>query len=206
MILEKLSVGHMGVNCYIVGDPDEILVIDPGDCAEKIYAYLRDKKYSAKYIVLTHCHFDHILAAEKVRKLTGAKIIAGKNEAENLLDGTINMTSRFYKIPIALKADSYVAEKDEIISGEYRFLVLETPGHTSGGICLYCKEEKTLFSGDTLFRCSVGRSDFATGNHSVLIDSIKTKLLTLPENVLVYPGHDDKTTIGFEKMNNPYIR
>ena len=206
MILEKLSVGHMGVNCYIAGAPDEILIIDPGGHAEKIYTHLLEKKYCAKYIVLTHCHFDHILAAEKIRDLTGAKIIAGKNEAENLLDGAVNMTSRFLKEPVALKADIYVTEKDEIISREYHFSVLETPGHTSGGICLYCREEKTLFSGDTLFHCSVGRSDFATGDYSVLIDSIKTKLLTLPEDVFVYPGHDEKTTIGFEKKNNPYIR
>ena len=99
-----------------------------------------------------------------------------------------------------------VSENDTLISGTFVYRVIETPGHTSGGMCLYCENERLLFSGDTLFCGSVGRSDFPTGDQNTLLHSIQTKLLTLPDNVRVYPGHEDDTTIGFEKANNPYLR
>lgn len=206
MIFEKITVGCMGVNCYIVGDQDEIFVIDPGGHPERICKFLSANNYHVKYIVLTHCHFDHILAANEVKQLTGAKIVAGTNEANNIADNMINMTARFVKSPFSLTPDCFVKEHDVLHSGEYTFTVLETPGHTSGSICLYCPEENILFSGDTLFRCSIGRSDFLTGNQATLLDSIRKKLLTLPDNTLVYPGHDADTTIEFEKRNNPYIK
>ena len=206
MIFEKLNVGHMGVNCYIVGDCDEVFVIDPGGHPERICNHIKQNNYCVKYIILTHCHFDHILAAEKVKIATGAKLIVGQNEAENLADNTVNMTARFVKTPFALTPDLYVTEGDILYSGKYAFTVIETPGHTSGSICLYCPKENILFSGDTLFRSSVGRSDFPTGNQKDLINSIQEKLFTLPEDTIVYPGHDSETSIEFEKNHNPYIR
>lgn len=205
MIFEKITVGCMGVNCYIVGDQNEVFVIDPGGHPERICQFLNENNYHVKYIILTHCHFDHILAANEVKQLTGAKIVAGTNEADNIADNMINMTARFVKSPFSLTPDCFVAEHDVLHSGKYTFTVLETPGHTSGSICLYCHEKNILFSGDTLFRCSIGRSDFPTGNQAVLINSIKEKLLTLPDDTIVYPGHDTDTTIEFEKRNNPYI-
>jgi len=205
MIFEKIKVGCMGVNCYIVGAKDELFLIDPGDHAEQICEVIDKNNYRVKYIILTHCHFDHILAANKVKHLTGAKIVVGLKEAENIANNTVNMTERFSKLPFSLTPDCFVTEQDVLHSGEYTFTVLETPGHTSGSICLYCSEKNILFSGDTLFRCSIGRSDFPTGNQTVLLNSIKKKLLTLPGNTLVYPGHDADTTIEFEKNNNPYI-
>lgn len=206
MILEKIKVGIMGVNCYIAGSKEDIFIIDPGGNADEICNYLNEHELSAKYIVLTHCHFDHILAADEVKKRTGAKIVACKKEAKNLIDSDVNMTKRFTRTPLSQSADVFVSEHDMLIAGTQSFRVIETPGHTSGGICLYCNEEKLLFSGDTLFCGSIGRSDFPTGNQSALIHSIKTKLLTLPEDVRVYPGHEADTTIGFEKLNNPYIQ
>lgn len=206
MIFEKIHVGIMGVNCYITGDKGEVFVIDPGGSADEICSVLKKHGLNAKYIILTHCHFDHILAANEVKKQTGAQIVVCSKEAENLADSSVNMTSRFTRTPISLSADRLVSENDTLISGAFVFRVIETPGHTSGGMCLYCENERLLFSGDTLFCGSVGRSDFPTGDQNTLLHSIQTKLLTLPDNVRVYPGHEDDTTIGFEKANNPYLR
>lgn len=206
MILKKINVGVMGVNCYITGDKDEVFAIDPGGSADEICVVLKKHGLKAKYIILTHCHFDHILAANEVKKQTGAQIVVCSKEAENLADSNVNMTSRFTRTPISLSADRLVSENDTLISGTFVYRVIETPGHTSGGMCLYCENEKLLFSGDTLFCGSVGRSDFPTGDQNTLLHSIQTKLLTLPDDVRVYPGHEDDTTIGFEKANNPYLR
>ncbi len=205
MIILKNTVGIMGVNCYILGDKDNALIIDPGSNADKISDVLNENGITAKYIVLTHCHFDHILAVEELMEKLGVKLIACQVEKENLLRTDINYTNRYSKKPVELKADLYVKEGDMIESGTFKFKVIETPGHTSGSMCLYCAEEKILVSGDTLFYSSVGRCDLATGDETALVSSIKNKLFTLPENVVVLPGHGENTLIGFEKANNPFI-
>ncbi len=205
MLNIKKTVGLMGVNCYILGDKNEAIIVDPGSDAEGIIKTLSDNEITAKYIVLTHCHFDHIMAVEQLMQKTGVKLIACQSEEENLLRSDINYTDRYSRNPVELTADKYVKDGDIIKSGVYEFKVIETPGHTSGGMCLYCEKEKLLISGDTLFYASVGRCDLATGNEAELIKSIKTKLFVLPDDVLVLPGHGDNTTIGYEKINNPYI-
>lgn len=205
MILEKLRVGIMGVNCYLVGDQDELFVIDPGSDAPKIYTHIQQCGYTVKYIVLTHCHFDHIMGVEELKQKTGAEIVFCTSERGNFADTSINFTDRYSRKPISLCADLLVSDGDVLLSGEFRFRVIETPGHTSGGMCLYNETEKTLFSGDTLFCGSVGRCDLPTGNQEVLIESIRTKLMVLPDDVHVYPGHEQETTIGLERANNPYI-
>lgn len=205
MIIIKEQVGIMGVNCYILGDSSEAIIVDPGSNAEEIVSILKENNITAKYIVLTHCHFDHILAVEKVMEEIGVKLIACRSEKENLLSPDINYTNRYSRKPIELNADIYVKDGDVIKSGEYEFKVIETPGHTSGGMCLYCEKEKVLVSGDTLFYSSVGRCDLATGDESQLIKSIKEKLFILPDDVLVLSGHGEDTSIGFEKTNNPFI-
>jgi len=205
MMLEKIIVGMLHVNCYVTGAQSEAIVIDPGSNAQQILATLNRLNVNVRYIVLTHCHFDHILAAQEIKDATDAKIVLCQKEVENLADNNINMTGRFTREPHSLKADILVQEGDTIQSGKHTFRVIETPGHTSGGMCLYCAEEKVLFSGDTLFKGSIGRHDFPTGNLSDLLASIRTKLMTLPEDVRVYPGHDAETTIAFEAQNNPYL-
>lgn len=205
MLNIKKSVGLMGVNCYILGDADEALILDTGSDAEGITKTLKENNINAKYIILTHCHFDHIMAVEELVKKLGVKLIACQNEKENLMRSDINYTDRYSRKPIELVADIYVKDGDVIKSGEYEFKVIETPGHTSGSMCLYCEKEKLLVSGDTLFFASVGRCDLATGNEAELIKSIKTKLFVLPDDVAVLPGHGENTTIGYEKNNNPYI-
>ena len=205
MIFIKQQVGIMGVNCYILGDQTEAIIVDPGSNAEEIVNILKENNITAKYIVLTHCHFDHILAVEKVMEETGVKLIACQAEKENLLSSEINYTNRYSRKPIELEADLYVKDGDVIKSGEYEFSVIETPGHTSGSMCLYCEKEKVLVSGDTLFYSSVGRCDLATGDENQIIKSIKEKLFILPDDVLVLSGHGEDTSIGFEKTNNPFI-
>ncbi len=205
MLNIKKTVGLMGVNCYILGDKNEAIIVDAGSDAEGIIKTLSDNKITAKYIVLTHCHFDHIMAVEQLMQKTGVKLIACQNEKENLLRSDINYTDRYSRKPVKLTADKYVKDGDIIKSGDCEFRVIETPGHTSGSMCLYCGKEKLLISGDTLFYASVGRCDLATGSEAELIKNIKTKLFVLPDDVSVLPGHGDNTTIGYEKINNPYI-
>ncbi len=205
MVNIKKTVGIMGVNCYILGDKNEAIIVDPGSDAEGIVKTLNDNEITAKFIVLTHCHFDHIMAVEQLMEKLDVKLIACQSEKDNLLDSTVNYTDRYSRKPIELAADIYVSDAHEITSGPFKFKVIETPGHTSGSMCLYCEDENLLISGDTLFFASVGRCDLATGNEEKLIESIKTKLFTLPDDVLVLPGHGENTTIGYEKMNNPYI-
>lgn len=205
MINIKKAVGIMGVNCYILGDKSEAIVIDPGSDAEGILKTLQYNDICAKYIVLTHCHFDHILAVEKLMQNIDVKLIACQSEKDNLLDASINYTDRYSRKPVSISADLYVQNNDIIKSGDFEFTVIETPGHTSGSMCLYCKNENILISGDTLFFESVGRCDLATGDDKTLVTSIKEKLFSLPDNTIVLPGHGENTTIGHEKKNNPYI-
>lgn len=206
MILDTLVVGIMKVNCYIAGDKDAVIIIDPGSSAEKILSHIKEHQYTVKYIVLTHCHFDHILAVNKLKEETGAKIVICSHEKDNLEDASINMTNQFSRKPVCIQTDLCVEEGDSIHSGPYAFDVLETPGHTSGGMCLYCKDENILFSGDTLFCCSIGRTDLPTGDLDALLKSVQEKLFVLSDDVKVYPGHEDATSIGFEKKNNPYFQ
>lgn len=205
MILEKIRVGIMGVNCYLVGDKDEIFIIDPGSDASKIYAHIQQSGYTVKYIILTHCHFDHILAVEELKEKTGAQVVFCASEKENFADASVNFTDRYARKPVSLCAELLVTDGDILSSGNFQFRIIETPGHTSGGMCLYNESEKTLFSGDTLFCGSVGRCDLPTGNHKTLIESIQEKLMVLPDDVHVYPGHEQETTIGLERVNNPFI-
>ena len=208
-MLYKMCVGIMGVNCYIAGDENEALIFDPGANHDKIFEFLQEKNIKTKYIILTHCHFDHILSAGKLQELTGAKLVVCEKEKENLADNDINMTGRFSKksaMAESLVPDVLVSEGDIIKSGDYSFKVIETPGHTSGGMCLYCESEKVLFSGDTLFCESIGRSDFPTGNLETLFNSIREKLFCLPDDTRVLPGHEAETSILHEKTHNPYLR
>lgn len=205
MLLKKMQVGILGVNCYIIGDPEETFIIDPGGDADQICDYVDKQGYKVKYIILTHCHFDHVLGAKDVQTKTGAEIVACASEAENLANCAINMSSRFTRTPITLAADRLVSEGEKLTSGSDTFEVIETPGHTSGGMCLYCQNEKMLISGDTLFCESVGRSDFPTGDQNTLLSSINEKLFVLPDETRVYPGHEQETTIGHEKQFNPFI-
>ncbi len=203
MIVEKLVVGNLEENCYLTGDKDELIVIDPGDEADRILKRIDEKGYKVKYIVLTHCHFDHIGAVYEIKEKTKAKLLVSEKEKSNYLNTSVNLSGYSGRSIKLANIDELLCEGDKIKSGELDFKVIETPGHTSGGICLICGEH--LFAGDTLFRMSIGRTDFPTGNMTELLASIRTKLFTLPENTNVYAGHGDDSTIGFEIENNMFF-
>lgn len=203
MILKKTEVGTLGTNCYFAGDKNDIILIDPGAEAQKILRIAEENEYKIKKIVLTHCHYDHIGAVDKIKSETKATVYISENELENYMKSNVNLNSFFGDNLVPEKPDVLLKEGDIIKSGDYEFKVINTPGHTSGGICLLC--ENVLFSGDTLFKESIGRTDFPTGSLEQLIANVRAKLLTLPLETVVYPGHGEKTSIGYEKENNMFF-
>ncbi len=200
MILETIVTGYIEENCYLAGDENELLVIDPGDDSDKILKRINDSGYKVKYIVLTHCHYDHIGAVAEIKEKTGTEIVVCEKEKANYLNPDISMMGHFGDGKDVAEPDITVSEGDELISGKYSFKIIETPGHTSGGMCLLCDD--VLFSGDTLFRRGIGRVDLPTGSMKQIINSIKNKLFMLPDETRVYCGHGPATTIEYEKKHN----
>ena len=204
MILKRLKVEtSLGddTNCYIVEEErtKEAMVIDPGGEADKIIEMLDILEAKVKYIYLTHCHGDHIGAVTKVKNKKGGKILIHRDDAEGLNDENINLSLCINMGDIELEPDSRVDDGDLIHIGELEFKVIHTPGHTKGGSSLYCQKEELLFSGDTLFRGTWGRTDLPTSSFERIIDSITNKLLVLPNETIVYPGHGKSTVIKEEK-------
>ena len=204
MILKILKVDSGFVektNCYIVEDENtkDAMVIDPGGSVDDICELLDILGAKVKYIYLTHCHGDHIGGEKELKERKGGKILAHRNTAENLLDPNISLTTYIGLEGLVIQVDSRVDDGDLIHLGNLEFRVIHTPGHTSGGSCLYCEEEKLLFSGDTLFRGTWGRTDVPTGNFEDVINSITKKLMILPDETIVYPGHGKSTMIREEK-------
>lgn len=205
MILKRLKLNTaLGepTNCYIVEDEDtkETMVIDPGGEPEKIIDML-DKLgiNELKYIYLTHCHGDHFGGIIQLKNKKGGKILIHRDDAEGLYNPSISLTYYIGMDDIILEADSRVDDKDIIHLGKMQFKVIHTPGHTQGGTCLYCKEQALLFSGDTLFKGTWGRTDLPTSNFPQIIASITNKLATLPDETIVYPGHGKTTRIREEE-------
>lgn len=201
MITDITVVGELGTNCYFAGDKNELFVIDPGSDADVLINKIKENGYKVKYILLTHCHFDHIGAIEALKKETGAKIGIFAGEKEHFLNPSFTLSSYFGDAKKENEPDFTFSDGEILKSGKYGFKVIHTPGHTSGSVCFLA--DKTLFSGDTLFYLSFGRYDFPSGNLSDLSKSINDKLFMLDDDVVCYPGHGEKTTIGFEKQNNP---
>lgn len=197
--VSKIVVGPVRTNCYLVNrvDSDKAVIIDPGDEADSIERALRFKKLMPAAILLTHGHFDHIGAVNILKKHFGIPVYAYYKE-EQLLAGDMNL-GRAFGMPVTEKADIYVKDNEKIVMDDITFQVLYTPGHTIGSCCFYVEKENILFSGDTLFCCSHGRTDFPTGSESAIIRSIVERLLVLDDKTHVYPGHEEETTIGSEK-------
>ena len=204
MILKELKIDTWigdPTNCYIVFDErsKETMVIDPASNAEQIEEMVKILGGNLKYIYLTHCHGDHIMAAPKLKEDLGGKILIHRDDAEGLNDARINLSPYMIQEEIVLEADSRIDDEDTLHLGNLTFKVIHTPGHTKGGTCLYCEKEKCLFSGDTLFRGTWGRTDVPTGNFESVIMSITEKLMKLPDETIVYPGHGLSTRIKDEK-------
>ncbi len=202
----KKSLGQMGTNCYVVWDEitREAAVIDPGFEDQRISDIIAENKLTVKYILLTHGHFDHLGGVNQIKQLTGAKVLIHENDADCLLDPRRNL-SVLAGLSIVLEpADGYLKENENICLGAIAIRVIHTPGHSKGGICLLAEDQ--LFAGDTLFNTSIGRTDFADGDLNELLNGIESKLFILNDTTAVYPGHGENTTIGYEKMNNPFLK
>lgn len=203
-----IVVGMVMTNCYIVAadDSDRCVVIDPGDDVDRIIEAIGQSGKKLSAVLLTHGHFDHIGAIEGLRKYYGdeLKVYASEAEKELLATPAINCSSSIGH-PQSVIADVYFADGDIISEAGIDFKVIATPGHTIGSVCFYVKAEKVLFSGDTLFEMSVGRTDLPTGSGRTLTESIQKRLYVLEDDVTVYPGHGGSTDIGFEKHNNMYV-
>lgn len=194
MILKriKMNVGAiMGENCYIIQDEKtkETMIIDPGNVSEHLTETLDAMQVKMKYILLTHCHGDHIGGVLKIKEKYGGKILIHRIDAIGLKDININLSTHIGLEPVILQEDARIDDGDLLHVGDLEFKVIYTPGHTAGSISLYCEKEKMLFSGDTLFRGSWGRTDLPTSSFDDIITSITNKLINLPDDTIVYPGH-----------------
>lgn len=206
MTYKRLVLGALGTNCYVLWDEKgEGVVIDPADNAAAIIDFLNQNNITLRWVWLTHAHFDHMLAAGDLLRQTGAQLAVHTKDAAALCDPNRNLSAWDPAFRLApLKADRLLYEGDRLQVGEMCLTVLHTPGHTEGSCCFYDESKGVLFSGDTLFCCSVGRTDFPGGSMFVLQQSLH-RLLKLPEETIVCPGHDNETTVGFERLNNPFI-
>jgi glyoxylase-like metal-dependent hydrolase (beta-lactamase superfamily II) len=208
MIHEVLPVGMLACNCSVIGDERtrEAIVIDPGDDVSEITAILDRHHLKVKLIAITHAHIDHIGGAAKLRALTGAPVYMHRDDSA--LAGGLAMQAEWLgmEAPENPGIDTAAQEGDVLRAGAIAAEVIHTPGHTPGSLSLFLPEQNKLFSGDTLFRGSIGRTDLPGGDKRVIEDSILSKLYKLPDNTVVIPGHGAATTIGREKATNPFVR
>jgi len=205
-MIEGRAMGAMGANCYLYAcaESKKAVIIDPGADGEKIYRWILEKGLKVDYILLTHGHVDHIGGVDELRDLLGNVLVGiHADDAGMLTDGKKNLSSYFGPGLVLQSADFLLQDGQEITIGREKLKVLTTPGHSPGGVCFLGNEG--LFSGDTLFAGSIGRTDFPGGSLEQLLQGVKDKLLTLPEDTRVFPGHGEETNIGEEKRNNPFL-
>jgi len=208
MIHEILPVGPLQCNCSVIGDEAtrEAMVIDPGDDIQDVLALVRKHNLQVKQIIVTHAHIDHVGGAMKLRAATGAPILLNQNDYELLKMLDVQASWLGMKDPGKVEIDQSLGQADTVKAGSLTAHVLHTPGHTEGSICLYFPLEKKLIAGDTLFAGSIGRTDLPGGSFDKIMNSLREKVLALPDETVVVPGHGSLTTIGEERESNPFLR
>jgi glyoxylase-like metal-dependent hydrolase (beta-lactamase superfamily II) len=207
MIFETVVVGQLGVNCYILGSPQskEGIVVDPGAEPEKILAAVNRLGLRITHVINTHGHFDHIGGNRRLLEATGATLLIHEADVPFLTRAAATASAYGLSADDSPAPQQFLTDGEEITSGTIRIKVLHTPGHTPGGCSLYVAQAGIVFTGDTLFADSVGRTDFPGSSHEALVAGIRAKLFTLPDETVVFPGHGPRTTIGREKRHNPYL-
>lgn len=208
MIHEILPVGPLQCNCSVIGDETthEAMVIDPGDDIADILALIAKHNLQVKQIVITHAHIDHVGGAMKLRAATGAPILLNQNDAALLKMLDIQAAWLGMAAPGKVEIEQSIGESDKVQAGPLVAQVIHTPGHTEGSICLYFPEENKLIAGDTLFAGSIGRTDLPGGSFDKIIRSLHEKVLALPDETVVVPGHGPLTSVGEERESNPFLR
>jgi len=209
-MMESMTVGILATNCYLLlcDDTRESLIIDPGFSIEEantVLERIRRSRAKVKYIVNTHGHFDHISGNGLLKDTLKAEILIHKDDACMLTDPSRNLSYMLGLTVLSPRPDRLLEDGEKIEVGELQLIVMHTPGHTEGSISLFCKEENAVFTGDTLFAGSVGRTDLPGASLQKLLKSLNERLLKLPDETIVYPGHGGKTTIGRERRTNPFL-
>jgi glyoxylase-like metal-dependent hydrolase (beta-lactamase superfamily II) len=207
MIHEILPVGPLQCNCSVIGDEKtrEAIVIDPGDDIEQVLERVRKHNLKVKQIVITHAHIDHVGGAMKLRAATGAPILLNQNDYALLKMLDAQAAWLGMAAPGKVEIDQSIGQADVVKTGPLVAQVLDTPGHTEGSICLYFSTENKLIAGDTLFAGSIGRTDLPGGSFEKIMRSIHDRVLALPDETVVVPGHGALTTIGEERQSNPFL-
>ncbi|WP_051638608.1 MBL fold metallo-hydrolase [Butyrivibrio sp. NC2002] len=214
----SMMLGMVQTNCYFVykedgkdheagtgtDEPTPVVFFDPADSGDRIYEALKDRNFCVEAIYLTHAHFDHIGGVKELAELSGAKVYCYENEKRLCEDTEYNLSAD-YGLNLTVNPDGFLKDNEELSAAGLKFRLLATPGHTEGSCCYYFYEDGILISGDTLFEGSVGRTDFPGGSMSTLVRSCREKLLVLPDETIVYPGHGPATTIGYEKKYNSFL-
>lgn len=221
LIHEILPVGMLQCNCHVVGDPvtREAIVIDPGDDVETILGIVARHGLKVRAILITHSHIDHIIGLKKLREVTGAPVLMHQDDLALYQEMEKQAEWIQWATPELSEVDEFLTEDKSVKWGNYELRVIHTPGHTKGSVCLYLPRGENvvysqnvsdnsglLFAGDTLFEGSIGRTDLWGGSMKEILRSLKTKLLALPDETLVFPGHGPTTTIGAERETNPFLQ
>ena len=207
MKIENFVLGPVGTNCYIVINEGtkECFLVDMAACPPELVSHIKNSGLTVKAVLLTHGHFDHIMGLDRFLEEFPAPVYACAAEKELLESPQLNSSSGMLGQPYTFHGAQYVKDGDLLGMAGMKIQVIQTPGHTIGGCCYYIADEQTLFSGDTLFRASIGRTDLPTGSMGALVRSVKEKILVLPDETRVYPGHMEETTVGYEKKYNPFL-